>query len=162
MRYSASSEDLTTVRRGIGCIFLDIICNIPLAMSVVVGVMTAPYHFDRRFWMRKLIQQNMVFYVLGSSSCYKNSHFQYLFLRDENNTYRDIVSVGGPECNKLATVVKTRNWFEHALRYGTDWIAKTDDDVVWESLQIHERTTYIKTQNRLSRSHEVANVRPQH
>ena len=73
----------------------------------------------------------MVFYVLGSSSCYRKSQAQMLFLQDENKTYRDIVSVGGPECNKLATVVKTRKWFEYALRYDTDWIAKTDDDVIW-------------------------------
>ena len=97
--------------------------------------MTAPYHFNQRFWMRNLIKQDMMFFVIGSSTCYRKSHSQYLFLRDENNTHRDIVSVGGPECSKLATVVKTRNWFEYALRYGTDWIAKTDDDVVWNPIK---------------------------
>ena len=55
----------------------------------------------------------------------------YLFLEEENRTYNDMVSVGGPECTKLSTVVKTRRWFEYALKFNTAWIAKTDDDVVW-------------------------------
>ena len=106
-------------------------------MSVVVGVITAPFHFNQRFWMRNLVNQPNMYFVLGSEKCYRNNIMNYLFLEEENRTYNDIVSVGGPECTKLSTVVKTRRWFEYALKFNTAWIAKTDDDVVWNPQKLH-------------------------
>ena len=47
-------------------------------MSVVVGVITAPFHFNQRFWIRNLIKQPNMYFVLGSETCYRKNIMNYL------------------------------------------------------------------------------------
>ena len=84
-----------------------------------------------------------MYFVLGEQNCYKSKEMQFNLLQDENRTYSDIVDVGGPECTKLSMVVKTRNWFEYALRFNTTWIVKTDDDVIWNPTRLRNEMSSI-------------------
>ena len=100
---------------------------------VVIGVMTAPLNFDRRAWLRKhapAASELLVRYVLGQ--CMQNRLDMLYLIDEEERVYGDLHRLtNASDGSRSSHVVKTYEWFRYAMGLDTVWVAKTDDDTLW-------------------------------
>jgi hypothetical protein len=107
---------------------------------LAVGVMTTPKAFNARGWLRQHMQQWMqhqkIFFVLGDYQRCPPSYWRGEAYPDdvseERRIHEDIVIVDSPDCAKMHLIWKVARWWQYAASLdGYRWVAKTDDDSLW-------------------------------
>ena len=98
---------------------------------IAIGVMTRPHNFDRRAWMREHAPappELLMRFVLGRCLA---ADVSYL-LDEEHRVYGDLHRFKHAKDGfRSAHVIKTYEWYIYAKGLDTRWVAKADDDTLW-------------------------------
>lgn len=127
-------------------------------LLLVVGIITAPAHFDRRLWIRQKLRVSdarcrgiRVLFILGSRNRMTRAH--QLAIRHEQRAHDDIVFVNARDWVPHAVAEKSLAWWQYAdsepsLR--SRWYMKTDDDSL---AHLPRLETDLRAMERMGRSH---------
>lgn len=109
-------------------------------VRLLVGIISAPFNFDRRAWIRTHVrhhEQHRFAFVIGTLSVSYRTDLQ-LLVDAEARDFGDIVRVNASDGMRTSNVLKTFAWWRHAIELGDefDYIAKTDDDTLYSSRRV--------------------------